>query len=59
MPGRLSGKVCITTGTGGSVRRTAAVAFARQGASVMGCDVNVDAAKVTIEHDVQYTRHDG
>jgi NAD(P)-dependent dehydrogenase (short-subunit alcohol dehydrogenase family) len=45
---RLSGKVCIITGTGGSVGREAAVAFAREGASVVGCDVNVDAAGATV-----------
>ncbi len=31
---RLSGKVCVITGTGGSVGRAAALAFAREGASV-------------------------
>ena len=49
MSGRLSGKVCIITGTGGSVGRASAIAFAREGASVVGCDVNVDAAKATAE----------
>ncbi len=46
---RLSGKVCIITGTGGSMGRAAALAFAREGASVVGCDVNVDAAQATVE----------
>ena len=49
MPGRLSGKVCIVTGTGGSVGRAAALTFAREGASVVGCDVNVAAAEATVE----------
>ena len=49
MPGRLSGKACIITGTGGSVGRAAAVAFAREGACVVGCDVDVDAAQATVE----------
>jgi NAD(P)-dependent dehydrogenase (short-subunit alcohol dehydrogenase family) len=40
---RLSGKVCVITGTGGSFGRASAVAFAREGASVFGCDLNVDA----------------
>ena len=48
MSGRLSGKVCVITGTGGSVGRAAALAFARKGASVVGCDVNVAAAKVDL-----------
>jgi NAD(P)-dependent dehydrogenase (short-subunit alcohol dehydrogenase family) len=49
MSGRLSGKVCIITGTGGSVGRSAALAFAREGASVVGCDLNVDAAQPTVD----------
>src|SRR5260370_34669040 len=46
---RLSGKVCVITGTGGSIGRAAAVVFAREGASVGGCDVNVAAAEPTAE----------
>ena len=49
MPGRLSGKVCVITGTGGSVGRSGALGFAREGASVVGCDVNVSAAEATAE----------
>jgi NAD(P)-dependent dehydrogenase (short-subunit alcohol dehydrogenase family) len=48
MPLRLSGKVCVITGTGGSIGRAAAVAFAREGASVIGCDLNVDASEATV-----------
>jgi NAD(P)-dependent dehydrogenase (short-subunit alcohol dehydrogenase family) len=39
MSGRLSDKVCIITGTGGSMGRAAALAFAHEKASVVGCDV--------------------
>ncbi len=49
MAGRLSGKVCIVTGTGGSMGRATALTFAREGASVVGCDVTVDAATETVE----------
>ena len=49
MSARLSGKVCIITGTGGSIGRAAALVFAREGASVIGCDVNVAAAEATAE----------
>ena len=49
MSGRLSSKVCVITGTGGSVGRAASLAFAREGASVVGCDVNVAAAEATVE----------
>ena len=49
MSGRLEGKVCVTTGTGGSMGRATAVAFAREGASVVGCDVSVEPAQATVE----------
>ena len=41
--------VCIITGTGGSIGREAALAFAREGATVVGCDLNVEAAETTVE----------
>jgi NAD(P)-dependent dehydrogenase (short-subunit alcohol dehydrogenase family) len=49
MSGRLSEKVCVVTGTGGSIGRATALTFAREGASVVGCDVGVDAAEETVE----------
>ncbi len=49
MPGRLEGKVCVITGTGGSMGRATAMAFAREGASVVGCDLTVEAAQATVE----------
>ncbi len=49
MAGRLSGKVCVITGTGGSMGRAAALTFAREGASVVGCDVTVEPAAATVE----------
>src|ERR1700722_19120053 len=49
MSPRLAGKVCIITGTGGSIGRQAALAFAREGASVVGCDLNIEAAQATVE----------
>jgi NAD(P)-dependent dehydrogenase (short-subunit alcohol dehydrogenase family) len=49
MPGRLSGKVCVITGTGGSMGREAARVFAREGASVVGCDLGIEAAQTTVE----------
>jgi NAD(P)-dependent dehydrogenase (short-subunit alcohol dehydrogenase family) len=42
MSGRLSDKVCVVTGTGGSMGQATALTFAREGASVVGCDVAVD-----------------
>lgn len=49
MGDRLNGKVCIITGTGGSMGRAAALMFASQGAKVVGCDINGDAATATID----------
>lgn len=45
---RLSNKVCIITGTGGSMGRAAALMFAQQGAKVVGCDINSQAAAETL-----------
>jgi NAD(P)-dependent dehydrogenase (short-subunit alcohol dehydrogenase family) len=47
--GRLDGKVCVVTGTGGSMGRATALTFAREGASVVGCDVAVEPAEETVE----------
>src|ERR1700680_630076 len=55
MSSRLEGKVCVITGTGGSMGRAAALAFAREGASVVGCDLNVASA----EAPVQVVRREG
>jgi NAD(P)-dependent dehydrogenase (short-subunit alcohol dehydrogenase family) len=48
MPGRLAGKVCVVTGTGGSIGRATALAFAREDAAVVGCDVAVEPAEETV-----------
>jgi NAD(P)-dependent dehydrogenase (short-subunit alcohol dehydrogenase family) len=47
--GRLAGKVCVVTGTGGSMGRATALTFAREAASVVGCDVAVETAETTVE----------
>ncbi|KRB86507.1 oxidoreductase [Sphingomonas sp. Root710] len=49
MAGRLAGKTCIITGTGGAMGSEAALVFAREGALVIGCDVDADAAQQTLE----------
>src|ERR1700691_2337779 len=49
MAGRLAGKVCVVTGTGGSMGRAAALTFAGEGASVVGCDVAVEPAEETVK----------
>ncbi|HEY2161047.1 MAG TPA: SDR family oxidoreductase [Solirubrobacteraceae bacterium] len=47
-PGRLSGKVCVITGTGGSMGRATALTFAREGALLVGCDTTVEPAEATV-----------
>src|SRR5580700_1888688 len=49
MSGRLSGKVCIVTGSGGSMGRATSLTFAREGARVVGCDLAVEPAEATLE----------
>jgi NAD(P)-dependent dehydrogenase (short-subunit alcohol dehydrogenase family) len=49
MPGRLDGKIALITGTGGGQGRAAALAFAREGAIVVGCDLKDDGALETVE----------
>jgi NAD(P)-dependent dehydrogenase (short-subunit alcohol dehydrogenase family) len=45
----LSDKVCVVTGTGGSIGRATALTFAREGALVVGCGNAVTPAETTVE----------
>jgi meso-butanediol dehydrogenase / (S,S)-butanediol dehydrogenase / diacetyl reductase len=47
-PGRVADKVVLISGTGGGQGRAAALAFAREGAVVVGCDIVADAAETTV-----------
>jgi NAD(P)-dependent dehydrogenase (short-subunit alcohol dehydrogenase family) len=49
MGGRLEGKVCIITGTGGSMGRAAANLFTREGALVVGCDISESNGATTLK----------
>lgn len=49
MTGRLAGKVAIITGTGSGMGRTAALMFSREGARVVGCDIDARAGSVADE----------
>jgi NAD(P)-dependent dehydrogenase (short-subunit alcohol dehydrogenase family) len=50
MAGRLEGKVALITGTGGGGQgREVARLFAREGAKVVGCDLNFEGANETVE----------
>ena len=49
MSARLEGKVCLITGIGSGMGRAAALLFAREGARVVGCDVDAAGCKATTE----------
>jgi len=46
--GRLAGKIAIITGTGAGQGRAAALRFAQEGASVVGCDLNEEDGQETV-----------
>ncbi|WP_321877080.1 SDR family NAD(P)-dependent oxidoreductase [Paraburkholderia bannensis] len=46
---RLRGKVAVVTGIGSGIGRACALMFAAQGARVVGCDIDADAAARCIE----------
>lgn len=46
--GRLRGKIAIITGTAGGQGRAAALLFAREGATVVGCDLDADGSAETV-----------
>jgi NAD(P)-dependent dehydrogenase (short-subunit alcohol dehydrogenase family) len=48
MTGRLAGKVCVITGSGGAMGRATARLFAQEDAQVVGCDVAVEPAEETV-----------
>ena len=48
MTKRLQDKVCVITGSGGSMGRSAALMFAREGARVVGCDMNAEREDETL-----------
>jgi meso-butanediol dehydrogenase / (S,S)-butanediol dehydrogenase / diacetyl reductase len=49
MTSRFAGRVVLITGTGGGQGRAAALAFAREGATVVGCDVQARNNEQTVE----------
>jgi NAD(P)-dependent dehydrogenase (short-subunit alcohol dehydrogenase family) len=49
MTKRLQDKVCIITGTGGSIGRAAAIRFAEEGAKVVDCDTNAVTGQETVD----------
>ena len=49
MSSRLAGKVCIITGAGSGIGQASAVVFAREGARVVVADIDMEAARATVE----------
>ncbi len=49
MTGRLEGKVALITGTADGQGRAAALAFAAEGAKIVGCDLKAEPAEKTVE----------
>jgi NAD(P)-dependent dehydrogenase (short-subunit alcohol dehydrogenase family) len=49
MTRRLENKVCIITGAGGGIGSASAVRFAREGALIVGCDIDPEGAQRTVE----------
>jgi NAD(P)-dependent dehydrogenase (short-subunit alcohol dehydrogenase family) len=47
--GRLEGKIALITGTAVGMGRTAAITFAREGARVVGCDLQPEASEQTVQ----------
>ncbi len=47
--GRLDGKICIITGTGGSMGRASALMFAREGAKIIACDLDTEQNTETVK----------
>ncbi|MFC4536319.1 SDR family NAD(P)-dependent oxidoreductase [Sphaerisporangium dianthi] len=47
--GTLDGKVVLITGTAGGMGRVASLVFAREGAKVVGCDIQADLNDETVE----------
>lgn len=48
MAGRLAGKIALVTGIGAGIGQGIALMFAREGAAVVGCDINPKTAEATV-----------
>lgn len=51
MTSRLSGKRCLITGAGAGIGRSSALAFSREGATVLAVDINASALESLVKED--------
>lgn len=49
MANRLAGKIALVTGIGGGIGKGCALMMAREGATVIGCDINAVNAEATVQ----------
>jgi NAD(P)-dependent dehydrogenase (short-subunit alcohol dehydrogenase family) len=50
---RFKNKVCYVTGAGSGIGKATSISFAKEGAKVVACDINIENAKKTVDEILQ------